>query len=39
MQGCANPLFVKWIEELRDAAKEKELQSQFTYAKVSLDGG
>ena len=31
---CANPLFVKWVEELRDDAKARELKSHYTYTKV-----
>jgi len=33
-KDCANPLFVKWVEELKDNAKEKGLQSQYTFTKV-----
>ena len=35
MHGCANPLFVKWVEELRDSAKEKGHQSHYTFSKAS----
>lgn len=31
---CANPLFVKWVEELRDDAKERDLKSHYAYSKV-----
>lgn len=34
--SCANPLFVKWVEELRDDAKERGLKSHYNYTKVSL---
>ena len=33
-EGCANPLFVKWVEELRDEAVEKNAKSQYAYSKV-----
>lgn len=32
---CANPLFVRWVEELRDDCKERGLKSYHTYSKVS----
>ena len=32
---CANPLFVRWVEELRDDCKERGLKSYHTYTKVS----
>lgn len=32
--GYANPLFIKWVEELRDDAKERGLKSHHTYSKV-----
>ncbi len=32
--GCANPLFVKWVEELKDEAVEKNSKAQYTYSKV-----
>ena len=31
---CPNPLFVSWVEELRDQAKEKGCKSQYSYTKV-----
>ena len=31
---CPNPLFVKWVEEFRDQAKEKGSKSHYTYTKV-----
>ncbi|XP_017296479.1 crossover junction endonuclease MUS81 isoform X2 [Kryptolebias marmoratus] len=31
---CPNPLFLKWLTELRDDAKEKGLKIQFTYQKA-----
>ncbi|KAG7497339.1 crossover junction endonuclease MUS81 [Solea senegalensis] len=31
---CPNPLFLKWLTELRDEAKEKGLKIQFTYQKA-----
>ena len=31
---CANPLFVKWVEEWRDEARERGVKSQYTYNKV-----
>jgi hypothetical protein len=35
---CANPLFVKWVEELRDDAIERGLKSHYSYSKVGLKG-
>jgi len=32
---CPNPLFLQWLTELRDSAKEKGLKTQYTYQKVS----
>lgn len=32
--GCANPLFVKWIEEWRDDARERGVNSHYSYTKV-----
>ena len=31
---CPNPLFVKWVEEWRDEAREKGKKSQYSYTKV-----
>lgn len=31
---CPNALFVRWVEEWRDEAREKGAKSQYTYAKV-----
>lgn len=31
---CANPLFVRWVEELRDDAKQRDLKSHHGYTKV-----
>lgn len=31
---CPNPLFLKWLEEWRDEAKEKNSKLQYTYGKV-----
>ena len=33
-KGCPNPLFVKWVEEWRDEAREKGIKSQYSYTKV-----
>ncbi len=33
--ACANPLFVKWVEELIQDAEERNLNSKFTYKKVN----
>ncbi|BEI81713.1 hypothetical protein CcaverHIS002_0208730 [Cutaneotrichosporon cavernicola] len=32
-EDCANPLFLKWLEELRDAAREKGLKVADVYHK------
>uniref|UniRef100_G3Q4N8 Crossover junction endonuclease MUS81 n=1 Tax=Gasterosteus aculeatus aculeatus TaxID=481459 RepID=G3Q4N8_GASAC len=32
--ACPNPLFLKWLTELRDEAKEKGLKTQYTYQKA-----
>ncbi|XP_061524738.1 crossover junction endonuclease MUS81 isoform X2 [Phycodurus eques] len=34
LPACPNPLFVKWLTELRDEAKEKGLKLQYTYQKA-----
>lgn len=34
---CPNPLFIKWMEEWRDEAREKGVQSQYAYTKVFDD--
>lgn len=31
---CPNPLFLKWLEDWRDEAKEKNSKLQYTYGKV-----
>ncbi|XP_024913151.1 crossover junction endonuclease MUS81 isoform X2 [Cynoglossus semilaevis] len=31
---CPNPLFLQWLNELRDEAKEKGLKIQYTYQKA-----
>ncbi|XP_030636257.1 LOW QUALITY PROTEIN: structure-specific endonuclease subunit MUS81 [Chanos chanos] len=31
---CPNPLFLKWLTELRDHAKEKGLKTQYVYQKA-----
>lgn len=31
---CPNALFVRWVEEWRDEAREKGVKTQYTYAKV-----
>lgn len=31
---CPNPLFLKWLTELRDSAAEKGLKTQFVYQKA-----
>ena len=31
---CPNSLFVKWVEEWRDEAREKGKKSQYSYTKV-----
>ncbi|XP_044038846.1 crossover junction endonuclease MUS81 [Siniperca chuatsi] len=31
---CPNPLFLKWLTELRDQAREKGLKIQYTYQKA-----
>lgn len=33
--GCANPLFVKWVEEWRDDARERGVNSHYSYTKVA----
>uniref|UniRef100_A0A3Q2Z2B7 Crossover junction endonuclease MUS81 n=1 Tax=Hippocampus comes TaxID=109280 RepID=A0A3Q2Z2B7_HIPCM len=32
--ACPNPLFLKWLTELRDEAKEKGLKIQYVYQKA-----
>lgn len=34
LPSCPNPLFLKWLTELRDQAKEKGQKTQYTYQKV-----
>jgi hypothetical protein len=31
---CPNPLFAHWLQEWKDDAREKGIQSQFVYGKV-----
>ena len=31
---CPNPLFLKWLEQWRDEAKQKNSKLQYTYGKV-----
>ena len=31
---CPNSLFVRWVEEWRDEAREKGMKTQYAYAKV-----
>ena len=33
--GCANPLFVEWVEEWRDDARERGVNSHYSYTKVA----
>lgn len=33
--SCPNPLFLQWLTELRDSAKEKGLKTQYVYQKVN----
>ncbi|KAJ4949196.1 hypothetical protein JOQ06_020714 [Pogonophryne albipinna] len=34
LPSCPNPLFLQWLTELRDAAKEKGLKLQYVYQKA-----
>lgn len=34
--ACPNPLFVKWVEEWRDQAREEGSKVQYAYTKVEL---
>ncbi|XP_034412714.1 crossover junction endonuclease MUS81 isoform X2 [Cyclopterus lumpus] len=34
LPSCPNPLFVEWLTELRDEAREKGLKIQYTYQKA-----
>ncbi|KAM9717343.1 crossover junction endonuclease MUS81 isoform 2-T2 [Menidia menidia] len=34
LPSCPNPLFLKWLTELRDDAREKGLKIQYTYQKA-----
>lgn len=38
LPSCPNPMFLRWLTELRDEAREKGQKSQHTYHKVP-DGG
>ena len=31
---CPNPLFVKWVEEWRDAARDEGAKVQYAYTRV-----
>lgn len=33
---CANPVFESWLEELRNDAVARDLQSKHTYTKVLI---
>lgn len=34
LSPCPNPLFLRWLTELRDQAKERGLKTQHVYQKV-----
>ncbi|XP_061664083.1 crossover junction endonuclease MUS81 [Syngnathoides biaculeatus] len=34
LPACPNPLFLKWLTELRDEAREKGLKLEYTYQKA-----
>lgn len=34
LPSCPNPMFLKWLTELRDEAREKGQKTQYTYQKV-----
>ncbi|XP_008286978.1 crossover junction endonuclease MUS81 isoform X2 [Stegastes partitus] len=34
LPACPNPLFLRWLTELRDEAREKGLKTQYTYQKA-----
>ena len=34
LKECANPVFEKWISEMRDDAIARDLQSKHTYTKL-----
>lgn len=34
MPACPNPLFLQWLTEMRDQAKEKNLKTQYVYQKA-----
>ncbi|XP_071315910.1 crossover junction endonuclease MUS81 isoform X2 [Trachinotus anak] len=34
LPSCPNPLFLRWLTELRDEAREKGLKIQYTYQKA-----
>ncbi|XP_067256650.1 crossover junction endonuclease MUS81 isoform X1 [Chanodichthys erythropterus] len=34
LPSCPNPLFLQWLTELRDSAKEKGLKTQYVYQKA-----
>ena len=34
--ACPNPLFVKWVEEWRDEAREEGSKVQYAYTKVRV---
>ena len=33
-KSCPNPLFEKWLQEMKDEAAMKESKTQYAYAKV-----
>ena len=34
-KACPNPLFEKWLQEMKDEAAKKESKTQYAYAKVT----
>ncbi|KAK7176951.1 hypothetical protein R3I93_001021 [Phoxinus phoxinus] len=34
LPSCPNPLFLQWLTELRDSAKEKGMKTQYVYQKA-----
>ena len=35
-KSCPNPLFEKWLQEMKDEAARKESKTQYAYAKVKI---
>lgn len=33
-KASRNPLFEKWLQEMKDEAERKDLKTKFAYAKV-----